>query len=67
MLIRQPDKRANLDEIMSSQWIRDCGVNQTLSVTKPLIYSEMISENEHNDILVQMVEGRVAPREDILR
>lgn len=66
MLIRQPEKRASLDEIMLNQWIRDCGVTQ-LTVIKPLIYSEIIGENEHNDILVQMIEGKVASREEILR
>lgn len=66
MLIRQPEHRASLDEIMLNKWIRDCGVTQT-SLTKPLIYSEMINENEHNDILVQMIEGKVASREEILR
>lgn len=67
MLVRQPEKRASLDEIMVNQWIRDCGIVESTVITKPLIYSEMISENEQNDIVAQMVDGRVASREEILR
>lgn len=66
MLIRQPEKRASLDEIIVCDWLRSCVVTQ-VTIDKPLIFSEMISEQEHNDILMQMIDGKVAPRDEILR
>lgn len=60
MLVRQPEKRATLDEIAKDPWLKNI---QSDNVTKPLASRENISEEDHNVIVEKMISGGVATKE----
>lgn len=62
MLVRQPEKRATLDEIANDPWLKN---TQSDNVTKPLASRENISEEDHNVIVEKMIGGGVATKEQI--
>ena len=65
MLIRDPEKRATLKEIVNHEWVRagDMGHKELL----PLISRERVSEEAHEHIIEQMVSGGISDTEEIHR
>ena len=66
MLQREPHKRASLSSIMSHDWLND-GDLTPISHFLPLITKEMVSEDDQAYVVQKMVEGKIAPRDEILR
>lgn len=72
MIVRDPEKRATLDEVMSDIWYRnyedddDFG-DQHYVDSLPLISHKTISQDDHEFILQQMSEGNIAERDAILQ
>lgn len=65
MILKDPDKRANLECITNSSWMKSAaGIFQN---HKPLVSFQGITEEEHKNILIKMVQGGVAPKDIILR
>lgn len=73
MIVREPEKRATLDEVMSDTWYRQCdGDNDTVDDqhyvdSLPLISHKTISQADHESILQQMVDGNIAEQDAILQ
>jgi len=64
MIVREPEKRATLDEIMSDIWYRqyeDDDDDDDIDLFKS------ISKDDHESILRQMIDGNIADREAILK
>ena len=71
MIVREPEKRATLDEVMSDIWYRQCEEDDDLDDqhyvdSLPLISHRTISQDDHQAILEQMVDGNIAERDAIL-
>ena len=80
MLQRQPDKRANLVDIIADPWLSDhppgtssgsgsssAGPQSTdSSFMLPLVSREHLREEDHAAILQKMVMGAIAPKEEII-
>lgn len=72
MIVRDPEKRATLDEVMSDTWYRQCDdgddmEDQHYVDSLPLISHRTISSEDHQTILGLMISGDIAAREDILK
>jgi hypothetical protein len=72
MIVREPEKRATLDEVMSDVWYRQCEDDDDVDDqhyvdSLPLISYKTISKTDHESILHQMIEGNIAEREAILK
>ena len=73
MIVREPEKRATLDEVMSDIWYRQCDDDndavddQHYVELLPLISHRTISQADHDSILQQMVDGNIAERDAILQ
>ncbi len=73
MIVREPDRRATLDEVMSDIWYRQCEndddefEDQHYLNSLPLISHKTISHNDHDFILQQMVDGNIADHDAILQ
>ncbi|CAI2310157.1 unnamed protein product [Caenorhabditis sp. 36 PRJEB53466] len=65
MLVREPQKRASLDKIVSSSWVK--AGDRGLSTAIPLIVRHHLPASAHATIIEQMVAGGVASEENILR
>lgn len=63
MLVRQPEKRATLEEIANDPWLKD---TQSDNTAIPLISRQNISEEDHSMIVQKMVNGEIASKEQIL-
>ncbi|XP_014248205.1 SNF-related serine/threonine-protein kinase isoform X2 [Cimex lectularius] len=63
MLVRQPDKRATLDEIASDPWV---SLDTLSSLAMPLISSRMLSEADHATVVQKMVNGNICTKEEII-
>ncbi|XP_037948441.1 SNF-related serine/threonine-protein kinase [Teleopsis dalmanni] len=66
MLVRDPKKRASLEEIAADSWLKDdlhCDASEYL----PLISRQEISEEDHAFILQKMIGGNIASKEDIMQ
>lgn len=63
MLVRQPEKRATLEEITNDAWLRN---TQFDIPAVPLISRQNISEDDHSLIVQKMVNGDIATKEQIL-
>lgn len=66
MLVRDPKKRATLEEIASHEWVKESPDNDN-SDYLPLISREQLSEEDHAFIIQKMINGNIAPKEDILQ
>lgn len=63
MLVREPKDRPTLREICEDPW-----VNSGKPLPRvPVISRDMITETDHIEIIKKMVEGNLAPKEDIIR
>uniref|UniRef100_A0A1E1XBQ5 SNF-related serine/threonine-protein kinase n=1 Tax=Amblyomma aureolatum TaxID=187763 RepID=A0A1E1XBQ5_9ACAR len=65
MLIRDPDKRASLEEIAADPWLTTGDAPQPADHL-PLIHREHLSEEDHSHIIQKMVNGCIASKDDIL-
>lgn len=63
MLVRQPEKRATLEEIANDPWLRNSHSDNT---GIPLISRQNISEEDHSVIVQRMINGGIASKEQIL-
>ncbi|XP_065204246.1 SNF-related serine/threonine-protein kinase [Planococcus citri] len=63
MLVRQPEKRATLEEIANDPWLKNTHSDNT---AMPLISRQNISEEDHTIIVQKMVNGGIAAKEQIL-
>jgi len=71
MIVREPEKRATLDEVMSDIWYRQCEDDDDIDDqhyvdSLPLISHRTISQDDHQAILDQMIDGNIAERDAIL-
>ncbi|KAH7980247.1 hypothetical protein HPB49_014081 [Dermacentor silvarum] len=65
MLIRDPDKRASLEEIAADPWLTAGDAPQPADHL-PLIHREHLSEEDHSHIIQKMVNGCIANKDEIL-
>ncbi|CAL2030265.1 unnamed protein product [Caenorhabditis brenneri] len=65
MLVREPQKRASLEKIVSSSWVQ--AGDRGLSTAIPLIVRHHLPTSAHATIIEQMVAGGIASEENILR
>jgi len=64
MLVRNPEKRANLDEISADVWLKDVKViNDDES---PLVSKQLINDDDHALIIQKMISGKIATKEQIV-
>ena len=69
MIVREPEKRATLDEVMSDIWYKQCEEDdddQHYVDSLPLISHKTISLKDHESILQQMIDGNIAEQDAIL-
>lgn len=64
MLVRQPEKRATLEEITNDSWLVEGDTGQDLSM--PLVSRQQLSDEDHTLIVQKMVNGKIATKEEIL-
>ena len=66
MLVREPDDRAGLDQILTHRWLAlregECSI-----VVTPLVSRQHLAEDDHAYILQRMVSGKIAAKDDIFR
>ena len=72
MIVREPEKRATLDEVMSDIWYKtyendNDDVDQHYVDSLPLISHRTISEADHEAILQQMIDGNIAESDAIIQ
>lgn len=63
MLVREPEKRATLEEIANDPWL-EADTQSDLSL--PLVSRQHISEEDHTLIVTKMVNGKIATKEEVL-
>ena len=70
MLQRQPDQRASLSDIVADSWFGGAGDGDGNALSAedqlPLVSREHLTEDEHAHILKKMVQGNIAPKEEII-
>lgn len=64
MLVRNPEKRAVLNEISNHPWLK-MGREITEIPLLPLVSREQLSEEDHNLIVQKIVNGNIATKEEI--
>lgn len=62
MLVRNPEKRATLEEIAADVWLKDKAINNDES---PLVSKQLINEDDHALIVQKMIAGKIATKEQI--
>lgn len=73
MIVREPEKRATLDEVMSDPWYGKCEdendhvEDQHYVDALPLVSHKTISQKDHESILAQMIDGNIAECDAILQ
>lgn len=66
MLVRDPKKRATLEQIAAHSWLSEISdFNATDSL--PLISRQELSDEDHAFIIQKMINGNIAPKEEILQ
>ncbi|KAH8855199.1 SNF-related serine/threonine-protein kinase [Schistosoma japonicum] len=66
LLIRDPQKRAHLDDILQDDWLKIDGDDLPIELfSVPLISREHLSFEDHMEILSKMAEGELASVEEI--
>ncbi|KAF8794124.1 SNF-related serine/threonine-protein kinase-like [Argiope bruennichi] len=65
MLIRDPEKRATLEQIADDEWLNSGDAIQPADHL-PLISREHLSEEDHTHIVQKMVNGNIASKEEII-
>ncbi|KAK9502311.1 hypothetical protein O3M35_011108 [Rhynocoris fuscipes] len=64
MLVRDPERRATLDEIASDPWLHQ--ESNLISSDLPLVSYKTLSETDHALIVHKMVQGNICTKEDLL-
>jgi SNF-related kinase len=65
MLVREPEKRATLQQIAVDSWLVE-GATSVTSQHMPLVSREQVSEEDHSLIIQKMVNGNIAQKDEIL-
>ncbi|XP_076372873.1 uncharacterized protein LOC143257722 isoform X1 [Tachypleus tridentatus] len=65
MLVRDPERRATLEEIANNSWLNSGDLIQPADYL-PLISHEHLSEKDHALIIQKLVKGSIASKEEIL-
>uniref|UniRef100_A0A1B6D154 SNF-related serine/threonine-protein kinase n=4 Tax=Clastoptera arizonana TaxID=38151 RepID=A0A1B6D154_9HEMI len=63
MLVREPEKRATLEDIANDPWLE---ADTQSDLALPLVSRQHISEEDHTLIVQKMVNGEIATKEEIL-
>jgi len=66
MLVREPEKRATLEEIAHDPWLNAERDENSEPELLPLVSAEQVSAEDQNIILQRMVNGQIATKEEIL-
>lgn len=66
MLIRDPEKRATLEQIANDPWLTFGCYTNSLPECLPLVSREHLAEEDHAHIIQKMVNGNIATKEEIL-
>lgn len=64
MLVRNPEKRATLEEIAADSWLKDVKVIN--NDESPLVSKQLINEDDHTLIIQKMITGKIATKEQIM-
>ncbi|KAH8233354.1 hypothetical protein KR026_007236 [Drosophila bipectinata] len=74
MLVRDPKKRATVEEIAASAWLKSIdepdGTTNASGTTEhflPLVSREQLGEEDHAFIIQKMINGNIASKEEILQ
>lgn len=67
MLVRDPKKRATVEEIAASSWLKQIDEPDMVEHSLPLISREQLSEEDHAFIIQKMINGNIASKEEILQ
>ncbi|XP_073812329.1 SNF related kinase isoform X2 [Musca autumnalis] len=67
MLVRDPKKRATLEQISADEWVNEMSTGNDNMDSLPLISREQLSEEDHAFIIQKMINGNIAPKEEILQ
>ncbi|ETN64146.1 serine/threonine protein kinase [Anopheles darlingi] len=65
MLVREPEKRATLQQIAQNEWLMEGSCEETPE-NQPLVSREQVSEDDHSLIIQKMINGKIATKEEIL-
>ncbi|XP_078038526.1 SNF related kinase isoform X1 [Augochlora pura] len=65
MLVREPEGRATLEEIAADPWLA-IGTDSDSVEALPLVSRQQVSDDHHNHIIIKMVNGNIATKEEIL-
>lgn len=66
MLVREPEKRANLTQIASDSWLQEGASQEIIPEYLPLVSRQQVSDDDHTLIINKMVSGNIATKEEIL-
>lgn len=66
MLVREPDKRATLEEIAHSSWLGMDEEEEPQLELLPLVSREQVSDDDHTVIIQKMANGNIASKEEII-
>lgn len=70
MLVREPEKRATLQQIAKDKWLmKDSDASSgddQIPDYLPLVSRQQVSEEDHNMIIQKMVNGNIATKDEIL-
>uniref|UniRef100_A0A1I8PQ72 SNF-related serine/threonine-protein kinase n=1 Tax=Stomoxys calcitrans TaxID=35570 RepID=A0A1I8PQ72_STOCA len=67
MLVRDPKKRATLEQISADTWVNEMSAANDNMDSLPLISREQLSDEDHAFIIQKMINGNIASKEDILQ
>ncbi|KAH8285641.1 hypothetical protein KR054_011898 [Drosophila jambulina] len=69
MLVRDPKKRATVEELASSAWLQaiDEPDSSTTEHILPLVSRQQLGEEDHAFIVQKMINGNIASKEEILQ
>ncbi|CAL8078800.1 unnamed protein product [Calicophoron daubneyi] len=66
LLVRDPEKRASLDDILQAEWLRIDDNDLPIEMfSVPLVSRECLSYEDHVEILTKMADGQLATVEEI--
>lgn len=66
MLLRDPDKRATLQQIAVDPWLTQDESDEHVPEYLPLVSRRQVSEEDHNLIIQKIANGNIATKEEIL-
>ncbi|XP_033252792.1 SNF-related serine/threonine-protein kinase-like [Drosophila miranda] len=69
MLVRDPKKRATVEELASSDWLKPIDEPDSTSTEHflPLVSRKQLSEEDHAFIIQKMINGNIASKEEIVQ